>query len=284
MNGGFQQSSGQGIDPELQRYIKEALDNGVSREEIEKALIEADWPQDKINEAFFILSSQQQTGFEGTQFSQQGIQQGMQQGSQGFQGSQFPAAQQSPYQSYPWVGQQQGYYPQQVTVSAYAGFWIRVLAYFIDGLIMLAGSFVLFFFIGFFGGAILALKGGNIKESSIFYLILALIGLVSAWLYSAFMESSGNQGTLGKMVCRIKVVDLNGQRISFGKATARFFAKFSVSLIYSFIEILLPNLARTGLWNIVMFLVLVIFFGWIAFDKRKQGLYDKMVGTLVVKK
>jgi len=130
MNGDFQQSSGQGIDPELQRYIKEALDNGVSREEIEKALIEAGWPQDKINEAFFILSSQQQTGFEGTQFSQQGIQQGMQQGSQGFQGSQFPAAQQSPYQSYPWVGQQQGYYPQQGTGGFLCWFLDKIFSIF----------------------------------------------------------------------------------------------------------------------------------------------------------
>jgi uncharacterized RDD family membrane protein YckC len=274
MNGDFPQSSGQGIDPELQRYIKEALDNGVSREEIEKALLEAGWPQDKINEAFFILSSQQQAGFEGTQFSQQGIQQG----SQGFQGPQFPAAQQSPYQSYPWVGQQQGYYPQQVTVSAYAGFWIRFLAYFIDTLIM----FVIGFLFWLIFGIISSIE--VLEKSPIMLLIYGLMMIVFSWLYSALMESSGNQGTLGKMACGIKVVDLNGQRISFGKATARFFAKFSVSLIYSFIEILLPNLARTGLWNIVMFLVLVIFFGWIAFDKRKQGLYDKMVGTLVVKK
>jgi len=274
MNGGFPQSSGQGIDPELQRYIKEALDNGVSREEIEKALIEAGWPQDKINEAFFILSSQQQTGFEGTQFSQQGIQQG----SQGFQGSQFPAAQQSPYQSYPWVGQQQGYYPQQVTVSAYAGFWIRVSAYFIDTSIMSVIGFLFWLIFGIISSIEV------LEKSPIMLLIYGLMMIVFSWLYSALMESSGNQGTLGKMACGIKVVDLNGQRISFGKATARFFAKFSVILIYSFIEILLPNLARTGLWNIVMFLVLVIFFGWIAFDKRKQGLYDKMVGTLVVKK
>jgi len=278
MNGGFQQSSGQGIDPELQRYIKEALDNGVSREEIEKALLEAGWPQDKINEAFFILSSQQKAGFEGTQFSQQGIQQGMQQGSQSFQGSQFPAAQQSPYQSYPWVGQQQGYYPQQGTGGFYAGFWIRFLAYFIDTLIM----FVIGFLFWLIFGIISSIE--VLEKSPIMLLIYGLMMIVFSWLYSALMESSGNQGTLGKMACGIKVVDLNGQRISFGKATARFFAKFSVILIYSFIEILLPNLARTGLWNIVMFLVLVIFFGWIAFDKRKQGLYDKMVGTLVVKK
>ena len=39
------------------------------------------------------------------------------------------------------------------------------------------------------------------------------------------MESSSYQATLGKMVCGMKVTDLYGNRISFGRATGRHFAK-----------------------------------------------------------
>ena len=49
------------------------------------------------------------------------------------------------------------------------------------------------------------------------------------------MESSRHQATLGKIVMSIKVTDVAGQRISFGRANGRFFAKWisGMTLFYS---------------------------------------------------
>jgi uncharacterized RDD family membrane protein YckC len=45
------------------------------------------------------------------------------------------------------------------------------------------------------------------------------------WLYHAVMESSPWQATLGKKICGIVVTGVNGERISFGRASLRTFAK-----------------------------------------------------------
>ena len=80
------------------------------------------------------------------------------------------------------------------------------------------------------------------------------------WIYSAVFESSGKQATLGKMALGIIVTDLSGKRISFGKASGRYFGQFLSGFI------------------------LGIGFLMIAFTARKQGLHDKLAGCLVVNK
>lgn len=76
--------------------------------------------------------------------------------------------------------------------------------------------------------------------------------------YFALMESSKYQATLGKLVVGIKVVDLAGNRISFLKATGRYFAKF---------------LSR---------FLLGLGFLMSLFTKKKQCLHDKLVSTVVI--
>lgn len=51
------------------------------------------------------------------------------------------------------------------------------------------------------------------------------IKLLVAYPYFALMESSSRQGTLGKLAMEIKVTDLNRERLSFGRATGRYFLK-----------------------------------------------------------
>jgi len=79
------------------------------------------------------------------------------------------------------------------------------------------------------------------------------------WLYYSILESSAKQGTLGKVVLGLKVVDYNNQRISFARATGRYFSKFISAAI------------------------LMIGFIMIAFTAKKQGLHDMIAGTLVIK-
>jgi Tfp pilus assembly major pilin PilA len=78
------------------------------------------------------------------------------------------------------------------------------------------------------------------------------------WLYFALQESSAAQATLGKRALGIKVTDEHAERISFARATGRFFGKIISALIA----------------NIVFMLA-----GW---TERKQALHDMMASTFVV--
>lgn len=133
--------------------------------------------------------------------------------------------------------------------AAYAGFWRRFAAYFIDALVLMVPQFII-------GGVIGAVLGG-LSEGALF-VIGNLVGLMIAWIYFAHMESSSRQGTLGKRAMGLRVYDMNRQRISFGHATGRFFGK----LLSAFL--------------------LGIGYLMVAFTERKQGLHDKMAGTVVL--
>jgi len=84
--------------------------------------------------------------------------------------------------------------------------------------------------------------------------------IIVVWLYAALMESSARQATVGKMMIGVVVTDTDGNRLSFGRASARYFAKF------------------------VSGITLMIGFIMAAFTKRKQALHDIMAGTLVIRK
>ena len=134
----------------------------------------------------------------------------------------------------------------------YAGFWWRVLAYLLDGVVLAVGLVVL----GFFIGLIFLRHGAEEPGLEAFF---GLFGFLAVWLYFALMESSAQQATLGKKACGLRVTDLDGDRISFARATGRHFAK------------------------IISGLVLAIGYVMVAFTARKQGLHDKIAGTLVVR-
>jgi uncharacterized RDD family membrane protein YckC len=74
------------------------------------------------------------------------------------------------------------------------------------------------------------------------------------------MESSKYQGTLGKLMLGLKVTDEEGNRIGFWTAFGRLLSK--------------------------TFLSGILFIGYImvAFTKKKQGLHDLIVSTVVIKK
>ena len=145
----------------------------------------------------------------------------------------------------------------------YAGFWRRFAAYIIDGLIMAPINFLVQLPLGispFSAG----LEPAATTDDLIRYLtrvgIASALTFVLAWLYYAFMESSKYQATLGKLVLGIVATDMNGQRISFGRATGRYFAK------------------------IISQIILFIGYFMIAFTEKKQGLHDIMASCLVVVK
>ena len=145
---------------------------------------------------------------------------------------------------------------QPYTVQ-YAGFWWRFLAYIIDSMI----SACVFFPLGVILGVAIVASGEDPTSPPMIAARFGLNGLsiLAAWLYFALCESSSWQATVGKRLLGLRVTDLNGNRISFGKATGRHFGK------------------------ILSALILFIGFIMIAFSDQKQGLHDTMAGTLVLK-
>src|SRR4030095_4357938 len=91
------------------------------------------------------------------------------------------------------------------------------------------------------------------------FMIFISIKLLLAYPYFALMDSSSWQGTLGKRLMLIKVTDMNGEQISFVRATARYFLK-----TISSIEFMLGYL--------------------ICFSDQRQTIHDYISGTLVVRK
>jgi uncharacterized RDD family membrane protein YckC len=63
-------------------------------------------------------------------------------------------------------------------------------------------------------------------DSIIIIIPNSIIPLLPAWLYWAFQQSSESQATIGQKAVKIKVVDIHGDKISFGQATGRFFGHF----------------------------------------------------------
>lgn len=142
--------------------------------------------------------------------------------------------------------------PIEVTIEPvrYAGFWRRLLSYLLDSIIMAAVSGILF---GFHS------RGIN-PDIGMFADLGDTFGMIAvSWLYFSFMESSKFQGTLGKMALNIKVIDMAGARISFGRATGRHFAKIISGIIL-------------GIGYLMIF--------W---TEKKQGLHDRIAKTLVVR-
>ncbi len=137
-----------------------------------------------------------------------------------------------------------------MSTTEYGGFSNRFAAAFIDGIILYIGGNLLGGFLGFFYG----LAGGTTEYPSVLGFFLSIIW---SWLYFAMMESSAKQATLGKMATGLVVTDENDNRLTFGRATARYFAKWLSSMI------------------------LMIGYIMAAFTNKRQALHDMIAGTVV---
>ena len=164
---------------------------------------------------------------------------------------------------------------------SYAGFWKRFVAFFLDQLllgIVCTLIFVpvwFFIFVGYFmnnyehngyrfTSFVLQDHSFHYYSSIQFpllifvFIIFGLINLIGSWLYYAIMESSNAQGTVGKIIIGIKVTGLHGEKISFTKATGRYFGKIISAII--------------------------LFIGYImaGFTEKKQALHDILSSCIVV--
>lgn len=87
-----------------------------------------------------------------------------------------------------------------------------------------------------------------------------LVGFIVGAIYYVTLDASAQQGTWGKQIVGLKVADLEGRRISFGRAIGRFFARY-LAICTCGIGMLLP-----------------------LFTQKRQTLHDLICGCLVVNK
>ncbi|MEQ9362791.1 MAG: RDD family protein [Leptospirales bacterium] len=164
-----------------------------------------------------------------------------------------------------------------------AGFWRRFAAYLIDGIVvgiltgvamgLVIGLLILCLPLSIGG----LMSGGDPSEllagltdqiglifgvriylSWMLFQMLLVTPLWVGWLYFALMESSENSATLGKMALNIVVSDRFGRRITFERATGRYFAKIISGFTFG-----------------VGYLM-------VAFSSRKQALHDIIAGCLLL--
>jgi uncharacterized RDD family membrane protein YckC len=94
------------------------------------------------------------------------------------------------------------------------------------------------------------------QEKGVVDLLFLVAAVIASWMYTALQEASNSRATLGKRLMRIQVTDLKGERISFGRASGRFFGR------------LIPTV---GIGYLMA-----------AFTRRKQALHDLVSGCVVV--
>jgi len=155
-------------------------------------------------------------------------------------------------------------------LTDYAGFWKRVAAYILDALVLWIPNMLLSSLFGANEAAETYLQAklaaGSDPQLALqaFDTYLHALGpalmaqTVLTWLYFAVCESSVWQGTLGKRALGIRVTNLTGGRISFMRASGRYFGKLLSAFILCF-----------G-------------FLMVAWTQRKQGLHDMLAQTLVL--
>ena len=146
-------------------------------------------------------------------------------------------------------------FPQHI----FAGFWKRAGAVIIDGIILSLISAIPTSLILFIIAASNPYINGD-ELFDIFDIIFQIFSLIFGWLYSAFFHSSIYQATPGKLALGIVVTDLDGNRISFGRATGRYFASI-ISGCICYVGYMMA--------------------GW---TEKKQALHDMIAGTLVKNK
>jgi uncharacterized RDD family membrane protein YckC len=155
-------------------------------------------------------------------------------------------------------------------VPPYAGFWLRLVAYIIDSIVLVLGFVIVIGVVaaivgaGFFRSIGENMSGGENFFAPVALLVIlmfAFASLAGGWLYYAWFESSQYQATPGKLALGLFVTDMEGRRVSFARASGRFFAKLITGLIPLFIGYIMAG-----------------------FTEKKQALHDMIASCLVLRR
>lgn len=135
----------------------------------------------------------------------------------------------------------------------YAGFWRRLTGMLVDALLLFFPEAILRVLLG------LPVLSYEDEWSDSRVLLAEGTTFVMAVLYCSLLECSAAQGSLGQQLLGIRVTDVRGRRIGFGRAVGRQFGKILSLLLCCFGYLF-------QLWN-----------------HRRQTLHDMMSGCVVVR-
>jgi uncharacterized RDD family membrane protein YckC len=150
-----------------------------------------------------------------------------------------------------------------MTDKQFGGFWRRLFAYCIDKIILYLLSLILFLIgilaLGLGGVSIerIAMTGVFPRGMGLFMIVYIFTAIITGMVYFIWFHGAGGR-TPGKMLFGLRVIQVSGEKMTFGVAFLR-----CVGYIIS------------GLFFCLGFV-------WIAFDGRKQGWHDKIAATLVI--
>lgn len=154
---------------------------------------------------------------------------------------------------------------QEGIAVEYAGFWMRLGAYLIDGIALWLVSSILGFIVGLFMFPFVFWAWAPAADHmmayhplwfftraawSLFWLIIPAAYFICFWALRG--------ETPGMMALRIRVIGTDGSPVDWGAAVVRF------------------------LGYIICWVTAGLLFLWVAFDGRKQGIHDKIADTYVI--
>ena len=141
----------------------------------------------------------------------------------------------------------------------YGGFWIRLLAKILDGLIIWGVAAVC---IGILAAILMPLAGHHREGQTVlalFVVALVLVFILGVMLFPVWCNVKYG-GTPGKRILRLRVVTATGGPITWGRGFGRFFAEILNGLIPFSIGYIIA-----------------------AFDSQKRTVHDHIAGTRVIK-
>lgn len=142
--------------------------------------------------------------------------------------------------------------PATVATGTHPGFFLRVAAYLIDSIVTYALAMVASYAVTM--SIVYSESTGPFDLS----FLGPIAGIAASWIYFAWMESSPRQATFGKLACNFHVTDLEGRRITFARASVRYFGIF------------------------VSWFLLGIGFLFCLWSERRQCLHDMIAGCVMI--
>lgn len=149
--------------------------------------------------------------------------------------------------------------PVAIYPAAKGGFWVRLVAFTVDNIVIFFATAFLAFVAGLATGL-----GGLTRDApaeemeQLATLFGFFIGIFFGPFYFTLFTGWDGQ-TPGKRLLRLKVVRINGESVGYGRALLR----------------------CTGYY--ISFLLVGLGFVMIAVDRNKRGLHDLIAGTCVIK-
>jgi len=163
-------------------------------------------------------------------------------------------------------------------MNRYQTFWKRIIATLIDGLVFLPMIILNFWIV-------------DAEVSDRIYFVVALVEAIFGIGYSVLLHWKYGQ-TLGKMVVKVRVLDISEKPINFWQALLRDVAYITDGVLYLAVMLTLFEVgySRTMLFESIGLYLSIPILVWLAIDtvvciknRKYRALHDFIAGTVVVR-